>query len=176
MRLAGISNYDEANRFLQDKFLPWYNTKYTHEAESAYMPLPKGKNLDLIFCIKDHRKVKNDNTVSFNGHTIQILPSKIKRSFARTWVDVCLSEDQSICLLYNDKVLATSMLSVNNKSVGTEKKIEKLLNEREYFPVKVSKPSQDHPWRKIINKESKLKQNRKTMINLKGKKTIAKDT
>ena len=176
MRLAGISNYDEANRFLQDKLLPWYNTKYTHEAESAYMPLPKGKNLDLIFCIKDHRKVKNDNTVSFNGHTIQILPSKIKRSFARTWVDVCLSEDQSICLLYNDKVIATSMLSVNNKSVGTEKKIAKLLNEREYFPVKVSKPSQDHPWRKIINKESKLKQNRKTMINLKGKKTIAKDT
>ena len=177
MRLAGISNYDEANRFLHDKFLPWYNAKYTHEAESAYMPLPIGKNLDLIFCIKDYRKVRNDDTVSFNGHTIQILPSKIKRSFARTWVNVCLSEDQNICLLYNDKVIATSILSENNKSTGTEKKIEELLNHREYVPVKIIKPHQDHPWRKIIKREIKLQQNKKTILNSRGKiNSIAEGT
>lgn len=169
MRLSGVSHYDEANRFLQDKFLPWYNAKYTHEAESAYMPLPKGKDLDLIFCIKDYRKVRNDNTVSFNGQTIQILPSEIKRSFARTWVDVCLSEDQSIRLLYNNKVLATSIISENDKSAGTEKKIEELLNKREYVPVKITKPPQDHPWRRSIINKVKLKQNRKTILISTGK-------
>jgi hypothetical protein len=165
MRLAGIRDYDEANRFLQDKFLPWYHAKYTHEAQSAYMPLPKGKNLDLVFCIKDHRKVKNDNTVRFNGHAIQIPPTDIKLSFARTRVDVCLWEDQRILILYKDKVIATSVLSENNKSAGTEKKIEKLLNKREYVPVirskssmDLCKPSADHPWRKIIDRESKIKQ------------------
>src|SRR3990172_2902887 len=165
MRHEGIRDYDAANRFLHDKFLPWYNTKYTHEAQSAYMPLPKDKNLDLVFCIKDHRKVKNDNTVRFNGHAIQIPPTDIKLSFARTRVDVCLWEDQRISVLYKDKVIATSVLSENNKSVGTEKKIEKLLNKREYAPVVRSKssmalckPSADHPWRKIIDRESKIKQ------------------
>ena len=29
MRLAGIKDYDEANRFLLNKFLPWRNGKYT---------------------------------------------------------------------------------------------------------------------------------------------------
>src|SRR4030066_313597 len=115
MRHEGIRDYDAANRFLHDKFLPWYNTKYTHEAQSAYMPLPKDKNLDLVFCIKDHRKEKNDNNVRFNGHAIQILPTDIKLSFARTRVDVCLWEDQRISVLYKDKVIATSVLSENNK-------------------------------------------------------------
>ncbi|MEW6374520.1 MAG: hypothetical protein AB1502_01840 [Thermodesulfobacteriota bacterium] len=72
MRLAGIKNYDEANKFLTEKFLPWHNTKYTHEVESVYMPIPKEKNLDLIFCIKKERTVNNDNTISFNGSIIQI--------------------------------------------------------------------------------------------------------
>jgi len=41
MRLAGISNYEEANILLLERFLPWYNAKYTHEAPSVYMPLFK---------------------------------------------------------------------------------------------------------------------------------------
>lgn len=83
MRLAGIKNYEEANEFLIEKFLPWYNVEYTHKAESAYLPLPKEKNLDLIFCIKKERIVKQDNTISFNGQTIQIPPSSLKHSFAK---------------------------------------------------------------------------------------------
>jgi hypothetical protein len=35
MQLGGINNYDEANQFLIEKFLVWYNNKYIHEAESA---------------------------------------------------------------------------------------------------------------------------------------------
>jgi len=29
MRLAGITDYTQANRFLQEQFLPWYNQQYT---------------------------------------------------------------------------------------------------------------------------------------------------
>jgi len=70
MQLAGIKNYKEANKFLLEKFLPWYNSRYTHPAESAYMGLPKEKNLDYVFCIKKERLVKNDNTVQIYGQTI----------------------------------------------------------------------------------------------------------
>ena len=53
MRLAGIKNYNQANKFLQEKFLPWYNAKYSHkDVESTYLPLPPDKNLDTIFFIK----------------------------------------------------------------------------------------------------------------------------
>jgi hypothetical protein len=150
MRLAGIKNYDEANRFLVEKFLPSYNRRFTHEAESAYMPLPKDKNLDLIFCIKKERVVNNDNTVQIYGQTIQILPSKIKRSFATSKVDVCLLEDGRIYVLYKGAVIAESNLSKDNKILKKEKKIEKILNNREYMFVltrpKPHKPAKNHPW------------------------------
>lgn len=48
MRLAKIKNYQQANTFLLTEFLTWYNVKYTHPAESVYMPLPdivSGRNI-----------------------------------------------------------------------------------------------------------------------------------
>ena len=57
MRLAKIKNYAQASRFLQDVFLPWYNARYTHKAESCYMSVPKDKDLELIFSIKTERTV-----------------------------------------------------------------------------------------------------------------------
>src|SRR3989338_2635494 len=89
MRLAGIKNYDEANKFLLEKFLPWYNARFTHEAESAYMALPQNKNLDHVFCIKKERTVNNDNTIKIYNQTIEIPPSKKKRPFAGIKVDAC---------------------------------------------------------------------------------------
>ena len=127
MRLAGIKNYDEANRFLIEKFLPWDNANYTHEAESAYRPLPKDKNPDLSFCIKKERTVNNDNTVQIYRQVIQILPSKLKRTFAKSKVAVGLLEDNRIFVLYKGSVIAESKLSKTNKGLQQERKIEKYL-------------------------------------------------
>ncbi len=150
MRLAGIKNYSQANRFLIQKFLPWYNAKYTHPAESLYMPLPKDKNLDTIFCVKKERTVGNDNTVQLKGQIIQIPPSKVHLSFARRKVDVCILEDNRIFVLYKGSIIFESKLSKNNKIHKKEKQIENLLNLREYFPQprKTYIPPPDHPWRK----------------------------
>lgn len=154
MRLAGVKDYDEANKFLQEKFLPWHNQRYRLEAESVYMPLPKDKNLDLVFCIKQWRTVKKDNTVSFNGQIIQIPPSKLKLSFAKTKVQVCRLEDDRIFVLYKNKIIAEAIVNKNVKAVKRAQKVEKLLNQREYVqPQKTDWPEKgrisppDHPWR-----------------------------
>lgn len=159
MRLAGIKNYPQANKFLNEKFLPWYNLKYTHQAESSYMPLPKEKNLNLIFSIKKERIVNNDNTVQIYGQTIQIPPSDIKLSFARTRVDVCLLEDKRIFVLYRDKVVAESKLSKNSKVIKKDKEVEEFLNAREYVAIRpklnfgfkrtIYHPPKDHIWRRF---------------------------
>lgn len=164
MRLAGIKNYDEANKFLLEKFLPWYNAKYTHKAESTYRTLPKDKNLDLIFSIKKERTVNMDNTIQIYGQVIQILPSKIKRTFAKLKVDLCLLEDKRIFVLYKGSVIAEAELSKNNKIIQKEKKIEKLLDKREYV-LSVTQtipkrtyypPHENHPWRSFRLKNSKF--------------------
>jgi hypothetical protein len=171
MRLAGTKNYQEANRFLQEKFLPWYNQRFAHkEVESAYMPLPKDKNLDLVFCIKKERITNNDNTVQVYGQIIQIPPTGLKLSFAKTKVDVCLLEDKRIYVLYKNTIIAESKLSNTNKIIKKEKKTEEVLNQREYAAV-LSKsdylsqratyhPPEDHIWRRVIRAECVNKANR----------------
>lgn len=165
MRLAGIKSYDQADKFLLEKFLPWYNAKYTHKAESAYMSLPKEKNLDLVFSVKKERTVNNDTTVQIYGQIIQIPPSKIKRTFAKRKVDVCLLEDNRIFVLYKDTIIAESTLSKNNKALKKDKEIEKLLSSREYSSVsKIDKklqrtiyhPPQNHKWRRFAYGKGKL--------------------
>ena len=155
MRLAGVKDYDQANRFLVDKFLPDYSRRFTHQAESAYMSLPKDKNLGLVFCIKKERLVKNDNTLSIYGQTIQIPPSAANKTFAKSKVEACLLEDSTIYILHRGRVVAESKLSKNNKIVQKEQKIESLLNEREYVigllrPKRCRKsydsPDRNHPW------------------------------
>lgn len=151
MRLAGTKNYVQANKFLAEKFLPYYNTKFTHEAESTYMSLPKERNLDLVFCIKKERTVNNDNTVKVYGQIIQIPPSNIHLSFAKRKVDVCLLEDNRIYVLYHDKVVAESRLSKSNKIIKKDKEAEELLSSREYANAglrRAHKPIKDHPWHK----------------------------
>jgi len=153
MRLAGIKNYQEANKYLTDTFLPWYNKKYTHPAEAGYMPLPKDKNLDFIFCIKKERTVNNDNTIQLYGQIIQIPPSDIRLSFSRARVEVYLMEDKRVYVLYKGKIIAETKLSKNNKVIKKDKEAEEFLNAREYINVgakRAHKPIKDHPWKKAI--------------------------
>jgi transposase len=136
MRLAGISNYSQANRFLNDKFLPWYNGRFANlNIESAYMPVPIDKNLNHIFCIKKERAVNHDNTVQVCGQHIQIPPSDIRLSFAKAIVDICLLQDNRIIVLYKNKIIAKANLHGNNKVLQKERFIENFLNERSYEPV-----------------------------------------
>ena len=152
LRLAKIKTYARANEFLLNTFLPWYNTRYTHQAESSYMPLPKDQNLDLIFCDKKTRRVNNDNTIQIHGQIVQIPPSHMTLSFSRKQVDVCLFEDRRILVAYKGQIIAESKLTKNNKILKQEKFTEKLLNQREYHVVplrKIYRPPAHHPWRKF---------------------------
>lgn len=134
MRLHGIKDYREANEFLINKFLPWYNKNYTHRAESSYMPLPEDKDLDTVFCIKEERRVNHDNTITWDGQVIQIPPTDIRLSFAKAKVDACLLEDGRILVLYKGSIIAESRLSKKHKAAHKQKFQEELLGSKIYAP------------------------------------------
>jgi len=133
MRLAKIKNYKQANKFLINNFLPWYNARFAKkDVESAYMPLAVEINLDLIFSIKKERVVNHDNTIQICNQIVQIPPTDIRLSFAKAVVDVCLLEDNRIFVLYKNKIIANSRLSGNNKILKKERYIESFINQRKY--------------------------------------------
>jgi len=139
MKLLKIKSYIQANKFLNEQFLPWYNKKYTlKNIESLYKPLPEYTNLDLVFCAKYHRVVNNDNTVSFLSQIIQIPPNNIHISFAKRKVTICHLPDNTVFILYKNYVIVKTKLSKNNKLLKKERKIEKLLNKRTYDNVTFS--------------------------------------
>ncbi len=148
MRLRGIKDYEEANRFLKGEFLPWYNQRYTLPINSAYKEIPKNCNLELIFSLKHQRKVQKDNTISYKGKIYQLLPPNGTKTYALRWIDVCETLNGEIKLLYEHKLTPYVVI---DKKPYRESKEEEILSMREAMPLKIKKrysPPPDHPWRK----------------------------
>ena len=67
------------------QFLPRFNRRFqvpNQGPERAYRPLEDGLPLRQILCFKHRRGVARDNTVKFYRHTLQLLPSQQRRSYA----------------------------------------------------------------------------------------------
>jgi hypothetical protein len=74
IRLRGIGNIADANRFLQH-YLPVYNRKFSVVAASTgdlHRPLPEGIDLQRLLCIKTERTVRNDRTIAHERQLYQI--------------------------------------------------------------------------------------------------------
>ena len=105
------------------------------EAESSYIALPYGINLDTIFCKKIERTVANDNTISVDRQVIQIPPNKTRFSFAKAKVTVCILEDGRILVLYKGSIICEDILLRGNRNRAKREEIKQLLSQREYAYV-----------------------------------------
>ena len=75
LRLARISALEEANRFLEESFLPEWNERFTRlpaHPLDAHRPLAAEPELASVLARVEVRKVGNDYTVPWNGHKWQI--------------------------------------------------------------------------------------------------------
>ena len=108
LRLAGASTIEQANKLLWN-FLPRFNRQFgvpAAEPGTAYRQLPTGISIDATLCFKYIRTVANDNTVHFNGATIQLLADDHRASYARAKVEVQERLDGSIVVAYRGRTLA----------------------------------------------------------------------
>lgn len=76
MRLKNISTIKGANKFLKSYYFPKHNSKFVVMAKdkaNLHTPIPKGLDLDRIFCIKNKATLRKDFTVQYNNRFYQIL-------------------------------------------------------------------------------------------------------
>lgn len=74
LRLAGIATVSEANRFLKERFVPDYNSRFAvaaTEPGSAFVPYV-GRPLEDVLCIQEDRQVGRDNCVAWKRLSLQI--------------------------------------------------------------------------------------------------------
>lgn len=108
LRLAGAATIDRANEVLWD-FLPRFNQRFgvaPAQLGSAYRQLPAAMSLHAILCFKYLRTVANDNTVTFDGKALHLLPDEYRASYARANVEVQERLDGSLVVVYQGKTLA----------------------------------------------------------------------
>ena len=107
LRLAGAATIDQANQVLWD-FLLRFNQRFAvapAQPASAYRQPPASMSLDAILCFKYIRTVANDNTVQFNGTTLQLLADDYRASYARANVEVQERLDGSLVVVHQGKTL-----------------------------------------------------------------------
>lgn len=145
MRLKNISTMEEANRFLEEEFLPNYKTKYAVEPESKAnlhqkLNQTEKKKLNSIFSKQTTRLVRNDFTISFNNQWHQLL--KDQPATVRKQDKVLIEEwlDDTIHFTIRGKYLNTKIIT---------EKPQKIKKPEWIIPAKKRDcaPAANHPWR-----------------------------
>ncbi|MDL2216497.1 ISNCY family transposase [Desulfovibrio sp. OttesenSCG-928-M14] len=112
LRLCGITDMAEANRFLREEFLPAHNARFAKPAEfegNAFTPL-YGFALDDVLCIQEERTVSNDNTVKYKGNILQLMPDASRLHYARSKVRVHEYPDGGLAVFHGPRKLATELI------------------------------------------------------------------
>ena len=70
MRLAGVRTIEQANRFLHEEFVPFWEQRFTvapRQSQDAHRPLRRAHRLEQILSVREARSVANDYTVRWQG-------------------------------------------------------------------------------------------------------------
>jgi transposase len=151
LRLAGINNPNDANRFLQ-AYLPKFNAKFNVEAVSntdTHVVLSKQDDLTSILSVQSIRIVSRDFVVSFKNHWYQLNKQQSTTVYPNSKVIIEERLDNTVHLRLNGKYLSYTKL--DSQPPKLKRPITALAPEpRKELKVKsVTKPSANHPWRKF---------------------------
>ena len=98
---AGITEFDAANRYLEEVYLPAYNREFQQVAQqegSAFEPCTKQDQLDDILCEQYWRVVRKDNRVRFKSLLLTLPTDRLRCRMADTRVKVRRHLDSTLSI------------------------------------------------------------------------------
>jgi transposase len=108
MKLAGIDTVEGANRWLSETYIAEHNRMFAIEAEqaeTAFVADPTGTWREIL-CIQEDRAVGNDNTVKWEGLSLQLPPSRLRPHFVKATVRVHGYPDGTLAVFWGQHRLA----------------------------------------------------------------------
>src|SRR5207248_8696998 len=118
----GVKSIEEANRYLEQEYLVWWNLELTVEAanpDDAHRPLEKSDNLAASLSYVDTRQVRSDYTVPWQGKLYQIQCQAITPGLRGAKVRVEARLDGSLAMRHGDRYLPIEECVVPEKSKKT---------------------------------------------------------
>jgi transposase len=107
LRLAKVRTMAAANRYLKERFIPDYNTRFAvpaAEPGSAFVPYI-GRPIEDILCVQEDRVVGADNCVSWHRRSLQIPPQRHRHHYVRATVRVHEYADGSLAIFDGPRCL-----------------------------------------------------------------------
>ena len=110
MRVAGVKDLEEANQYLEQEYLAWWEREMTVAADSpddAHRPLEKSHNLAASLSHVETRQVRSDYTLRCGGKLYQIDRRAVTPGLRGAAVRVERRLDGSLAVRYQDRYLPT---------------------------------------------------------------------
>jgi transposase len=108
MRLAGIASIEAANHFLETRFLPEWEQRFTvapRNPRNAHRQLGRAQRLDEILSVRAVRKVAQDHTVSWEGNLWGVPREEVCAGLRGAAVEIERRLDGSHWLRYRGRYL-----------------------------------------------------------------------
>jgi DNA-binding Lrp family transcriptional regulator len=118
LRVAGAKTLEQANQYLEETYLVWWERELTVEAahsDDAHRPLDRSHNLAASLSHVETRQVQNDYTFSLDGKRYQIERQAIVSGLRKANVRVEQRLDRSLAVRFGEKYLPIRECDVVNK-------------------------------------------------------------
>lgn len=108
LEAAAITDMDAANAYLKDKYMHTFNEEFTVKPTMEATAFVKwfGGSLDDILCEQYQRTVNKDNTVSFEGRSLQIPSDQYRNHYVKTKVRIHRYTDGGLAVFHGPRKLA----------------------------------------------------------------------
>jgi len=106
LRLAGIASYEQANAYLEKRYLAEHNRRYAHAAAAPadyHRRRPTARQLDAVFWLEEERVVSEDWVVRYNNRLLQLERQSRHWAPAKSRVLVRENEAGEVAIHYRDQ-------------------------------------------------------------------------
>jgi len=153
MRLAGVNTREQANRYLEEVFLPAWEQRFTvapRQSQDAHRPLGREHRLEEILSVREPRSVANDYTVRWAGQRWAIARAAVRAGLRRARVLVERRLDGSLWARFRDHYLplqpcpAAPRLAATPSGLRPPGLAAKTRTKTKYVPPPT------HPWKRTL--------------------------
>lgn len=124
LRVAGARSIEDANRYLETEFLPWWNqhlvTPPANPAD-AHRPLGPEHDLPSVLSQVQTRQVNNDYTIQLDGKFYQIERASIRAGLRGATVRIERRLDGDLAVRFRDRYLAVKICAARPQPVPASK-------------------------------------------------------
>ena len=112
MRVAGVKTLEQANRYLAEDYLVWWERELTVEAvnpDDAHRPLDKNHHLAASLSHVETRQIRNDYTFRWEGDFYGIEPGSVVSGMRGAAVRVEQRLDGSMAVRFGERYVRAAI-------------------------------------------------------------------